>query len=528
MLVWCWTAAVVLSIAWFLIQPFLIDKPLVQLRWMVAGGFVGLATVVAVVLAFFRAPSRLIAALSMDARFGLRERVTTSLTLEPKQIQTPAGQALLEDVNQRIRNLDVATGFPVRMQWVSALLPVSVGLLALVAIFYEPPKSQATSGNQLAQTEPPVNSAAIDQKMKELKKRKPPEANAVTKRQSEDLERIEAELEKIANKPHDTKEEVRERIKDMTALEEALKGREKELAEKSRSLKQQLERLDRLGMKDGEGPAKDLEKALSQGKLDKAKEEIARLNKRLQNNELSAKEKEQLKKQLEKLKDNLERLAQQKDKEQQLRQANLDPETLQRELKQLQKDSQKLKDLQDLANQLGKCQKCLKEGNMEGASESLGKAGEKLRQMEMDDQDLQDMRDQLARLQDAKESCCNGMGEKQGDVVESESEEDSNSAGIGAGRRPLGKDKPFRSFDAKTKTEFDAKGKKIFDGYAPSQSFQKKSGAELAGEIKQATQEAPEAIEQQRIPKAAQEMAKGYFRKMREQAERDQKSPSKQ
>jgi hypothetical protein len=105
----------------------------------------------------------------------------------------------------------------------------------------------------------------------------------------------------------------------------------------------------------------------------------------------------------------------------------------------------------------------------------------------------------------------------------SDIDQDMNNAGIGAGRRPLGKNKPFRQFDARAKTEFDPKGKKIFDGYAPGQSFQKKSGAELIGEIKQASQEAPEAIEQQRIPKAAREMAKGYFQRMREQAEQGQK-----
>jgi hypothetical protein len=403
-LVWCWTGAVLVSIAWFLAQPLLIDKPSGELRWLVAGGIIGLATILALVLAALRAPSRLIAALSLDSQFGLKERVTTSLTLAPEHVQTPAGRALLEDVNQRIRDLDVASRFPVRVAWTGALLPVSIGLLAVVALFYEPTRSQATPGSLAVRGEVPTNPAAIEQKMSELKK-KPREAAAASKPKSEELERIEAELEKIANKPHDTKEQIRERIKEMTDLEETLKSREKELAEKSRSLKQQLARLDQMGIKDGEGPAKDLEKALSQGRLDKAKEEIARLNKRLQNNELTAKEKEQLKRQLEKMKDNLERLAQRKDKEQQLRQANLDPETLQRELNQLKKESQKLKDLQDLASQLGKCEKCLKEGNMEGASESLSKAGDKLKQMDIDDQDLQDMRDQLARLQDAKDSC---------------------------------------------------------------------------------------------------------------------------
>jgi hypothetical protein len=107
-------------------------------------------------------------------------------------------------------------------------------------------------------------------------------------------------------------------------------------------------------------------------------------------------------------------------------------------------------------------------------------------------------------------------------------EEDSpNNAGQGAGRRPLGKQKSFKSFDARAKTEFDPKGKKIFAGYAPGQSFQKRSGIEMAGEIQQASQEAPEAIEQQRIPKAARDMAKGYFQRMREQTEKEQSPPAK-
>jgi hypothetical protein len=97
--------------------------------------------------------------------------------------------------------------------------------------------------------------------------------------------------------------------------------------------------------------------------------------------------------------------------------------------------------------------------------------------------------------------------------------EDSDNNGQASGRRPLGKQNPYRSFEAKAKVEFDAKGKKIFDGYAPGQNFKKKSSAEFFGEIKQASQEAPEAIEQQRVPKAAREMMKGYFQRMSAQTE---------
>lgn len=83
----------------------------------------------------------------------------------------------------------------------------------------------------------------------------------------------------------------------------------------------------------------------------------------------------------------------------------------------------------------------------------------------------------------------------------------------------------FKSFDAKPKGEFDAKGKKLFDGYAPGQGFKRKGSAELVGEVKQASQEAPEAMETQRIPKSAKDMAKGYFQRMREQAEKQEAAP---
>lgn len=70
---------------------------------------------------------------------------------------------------------------------------------------------------------------------------------------------------------------------------------------------------------------------------------------------------------------------------------------------------------------------------------------------------------------------------------------------------------------------FDATGKKIFDGYAPGQNFKKKSNAEIGGDIQQSTQTAPEAIEQQKIPKGAANMAKGYFQNLAGQKEKEGK-----
>src|SRR5437763_15532546 len=162
-------------------------------------------------------------------------------------------------------------------------------------------------------------------------------------------------MEEIANRPRSTKEQLRDRIKEMTALEDLMKKQEKELAERNQSLKSALKQLDRIGDKEAsrEGPAKDLQKALKDGNFDKAKNEIEKLAKKLQENELSEKERQQLAKQLQQLQEKLQNVAQQKEKEEELKklapEGKLDDETLKRELQELKKDSERLKEMADLA-----------------------------------------------------------------------------------------------------------------------------------------------------------------------------------
>lgn len=398
--------ALLLATGWFLLQPLMLAEPAAWLRWMVAGSLVGLAALVGLYLGFRKAPSRLVAALSLDREFGLKERVTTSLMLPAVQASTPVGQALLADTTERVKDLDVRSRFPFRLAWTSALVPIGALALAIVAVFYQPSLNRPRVEDATVDlTQPLPNAADVEKKMKDLVK-KPSEKPNPERLKPEDLQKLEAELEKIANRPRENKEQVRERVKEMTALEEAMKSREKEMAEKGRTLKEQLQRLDRMSAsKDGDGPAKDMEKALSEGKLDKAREEIEKISKRLQNQELTAKEQEQLRKQLENVQKKLERVAQQRDKEEQLKKANLDPQTLKRELDQLKKDKEKLADLQNLADQLGQVQRALKEGDAKNAGESLSQAANQMKNMEGDEQDLQDLRDQLARLTDAKDSC---------------------------------------------------------------------------------------------------------------------------
>ncbi len=103
-----------------------------------------------------------------------------------------------------------------------------------------------------------------------------------------------------------------------------------------------------------------------------------------------------------------------------------------------------------------------------------------------------------------------------------------NNGGIGRGERADGDQGKIRPFDAKQNAQFNPKGQKVFDGFVPGQAFKKKAGVDLATDIKTAAQDAPEAIETQRIPKAARDMAKGYFKNLGGQAEGEKKEEKKE
>jgi hypothetical protein len=519
-----WAAGLLLAAGWMLAEPHAVPTAPEWLRWAVLGGAVGVLTLLAVVQTIRRAPSRTDAALALDDRFGLRERVVTALSLTPDLHATPAGTALLADAEARVKAVKVRERFPVGLPWSSALVPAGGLAVALVALFYHP--SFPVAQGETAQTKLSAEAKKeIDKKLDEIAKKPRTPEKPTDRPKSEDLKRLEARLDEIAKKPRDTTQQLRDRIKDMTPLEEEFKKLERDKTEKARMLQQQLQAKDRMQPNDvpRDGPAKEFSKALSEGDIEKAKDQLDKLTKKLEKNELSQAEKEQLGKQLDDLAKRMDRLAQQKDKQEQLRKMAQDgkiaPETLERELDKIKKDNEKLKDMQKLAQKLGQCQKCLQQGDNGQAAKALGEAGDQLSQMDLDEKDLDDLKDQLDRLRSAKNSMCKACdGDCEGEC-DKPSASDQYGQGRGRqegarGRRPDGEQGKTRSFEARQQAQFNNKGQKIFDGYAPGQAFKSKPGAELVGEIQQAAQQAPEAIEVQRIPKAARDMAKGYFKNL--------------
>jgi uncharacterized coiled-coil DUF342 family protein len=507
-LAWCWSGALVLVALWLLADPLIPGERAEWVRWAVAGG-IGLAgTMLAVLLAVLRAPSKLEAALSLDERFGLKERVTTSLTLDLHTAGLPAGQALLADTAERLAGLDVGERFPLRMRWTALLVPLAGLALAAVVFFYDPAHSQATTTPFDENKQPIANKEDVEKKLDEVKK-KARDKKQADKLKNEKIDLLDDELQKILSKPHDTKEEVRDRIKDLTGLEDKVKKDQDELKDRAQAIKDQLQQLNKnAGSDTKDGPAKEMQKALEKGDFKKAQDELEKLRKKMEEGKLDEKEKEQLKQQLQDMKDKVKKAADpgeaQKQLEQMKRDGKLDQQQFDKAMEQVQQNAKKMspddkQKMEDIADALKAAEQAMKEGDSQKASDALQRAGEAMRKTD----DLMQMQDnleeQLDQLAEAQRAMRDGMGQQ----------------GIGAGRRPEGDPHQTGSFTSKLKGQFDPKGAKELTGYAPGTSFKKKSSAEIAGDIKQASQEAPEAIERQRIPRAASDMARGYFENFR-------------
>jgi hypothetical protein len=548
-LVWCWLASLACAVGWFLAEPFAVPAAAPSLRWTVAGSFIGGFAVLAILLAIRRAPSRIAAALALDERFQLKERITTSLTLSQTELESPAGQALLADVQSRIAPLRVHDRFPVRIPRLATLLPLAAVGLVLLAFFYKPALSPTQAGGDRPLADSPVAKAQIEKALRPLQRK--PVKKPGDRPKSEELQRMEAELDRLAQKPHDTKEQARELVKDLTNAEDEVQKREKKLTDRIEALKEQMKQAQRLNNKDQkDGPARKFDKALEQGDLKKAREEAERLGKQLQadeetarlrkkmkdeklseeqkqelreqleklkDQELSREQKEQMQQQLQDVKDKIERLTRSDEAKERLRelqrQGALNKEELERELDQIDKnmsklDKETLQQLQELADKLGQAQKLMQQGKEGDAAKKLAEAAEKLAQLDPNGE-CQELQQQLQQLKQARKAMCQALDGK---------------PVPGAGKRPESKEGETASKEQWAHSQMDKGRMQVIDHVAGDGFKGPRKPAEMSEEIRRAAQEEPEALNRQRLPRSANDMARGYFEKLRG-PDRDGKKP---
>ena len=149
----CWTASLLAAVvAIGVAKLFPISAGPYWAGAWISGAFAA-GLLVAGVWTWIVRPNPLLAAIELDHRFALKERVSSALALSPAEQQTEIGQALVSDAVRRVQRLDVPQKFGVPLRRLHAL-PLVAALLAFGLTFFSDRVSPtAANANSTTQAE---------------------------------------------------------------------------------------------------------------------------------------------------------------------------------------------------------------------------------------------------------------------------------------------------------------------------------------------------------------------------------------
>jgi len=514
---WCWFAALVAALLLIVAGKL---RWLEVEAWIWGAGALGVGLAVAAVWALATGRGTIETAIEVDQRFTLKERISSALALSPEELDTEAGRALLKDALRRADRIDVDDRFRVRPPR-QLLLPLVPGLVALlVALFVSP----AVIDNPAEATTDP---AAVKQAIKKagnvlaqkLRKQREQAQKQDLKEAKQLFDKLEREMQDLADKTKG------DRVKTMVKLNDLNKELEKrrEKLGGAEGARRQLRQLTKVS----DGPAEKFAKAVSRGNFQQAMKELDKLKQDLANGKLSDKQKAELTQQLDEMKEKLQKLADaQKAAEKDLqdrvnkaRQAGNQAEAskLEEALDQLRQQGPQMDQLQDLAQKLGQCSKCMKDGQLKDAAEGLGQLQKQLEglQGQLDEMEMiDDAMGQLSQMRDQM-NCpqCNGAG--------CEACQGGDKPGDGLGR---GRGMGFRPEEETDYATRDSHApQKIGRGSASIVGFA--DGPNIKGNVHQEVKEALEAaraaesdpITSQRMPRKHRQQVQEYFDKLNQQ-----------
>lgn len=480
--------------------------------WYFAGGSLVLGSIVAGIISYVRRPALIDAAIELDHRFSLRERVSSVLALGQQDLDTPAGQALVSDAVRRVGKVDVGDKFGFKMGPV-ALLPLAPALLAFAFTFIPAVKTaEAKTDETSVLTSKQIKPKIVDFRRTIAKQAKKTEAEKGLKDMPEWMKKLEAGVRDLEKKNLDQKKTLVE----LNKLEDELAKRRNELggAEK---LKEQLKsRLDQMS----QGPADKLGEALKQGDFNKALDELQKLQDQIKNGDMNEQQKQKMMDQMAQMQQKLQQMAQaHKNMQQQLkqqmnqaRQAGQDQlaQKLQQQLQQMKQMDPQMQQMQQMAQKLGECAQCMKNGDQQGAAQQM-------QQMQQQLQQLAEAQDELDMLQEAMNQlgeCKAGMCQMPGQGNQPNGKPGNGlGKGRGFGERPETEEATNR-YQAKVNPKYD-KGTAIRIGEADGPNLKGNYKEEISTRIEAAQHADTDPLTGQRLPRGHREHAKEYFNKIR-------------
>lgn len=522
---WCLTVTMALAAALLAYDKF---RPLGVEPWAWPVAALGVALVAALAGAWFQRRDRIAAAIELDRRFALRERVSTCLALEADHLASPAGQAVLRDAEKHAQKVDVADRFGVRLsRW--AALPLAPAALALaVALLVEPwaATTPAVASTVAAKAQVKKSSAKLKNQVQERRRLAEEQGLQEAQQLLRKLEESTAELAKGDVGKKDA-------LARMNDLSKELEERRKELAgnDKIQDQMRNLKGLDR-------GPADPFAEAIKSGDFEKASQELAKLKSKLAAGQLDAKAQQELAKQLQQLSAQMKALAEEakaakealKDEIAAARRAGRaeEADALERKLQQLENADPQLKKLEELAQAMAQSGEKLSQEQAAEALEQLEKAAENLSQLEKQAAEAKMLQEALDELANAKNAMvcphCKGAGcpDCQGDNssegtsrLSSMSQPGGREAGRGAGaaRRP-GQPDEAGFYDSKVDGKI-GRGAAVITDFVDGPNARGRVEQEISAQFQGVRGGETDPLTEQSLPRTYREHAQSYFNSLR-------------
>lgn len=527
-LAWCWCATLaVAAVAIAVGKLFLpVAEPAWSVAWIVAALVGGL--VAASAWSWARRPDALEAAVEIDRRFGLKERVSSSVALAGGQRDTEIGRALVEDAEKQVGRIDVAGQFRVRPGR-RALLPLVPAALALAIAAFVPLRTPEAPAKTTKQA-----SAAARKSTRALAKKLDARRKQAAEKGLREIDPLLAKLEQGAKDLAESS--ANDRKETLVALNNLVRDAEKRRHELGGSgdLKKQLANLKDLDT----GPADKLGKALKQGdfnealkELEKLKQDLAKLDPDAQ--KALAEQLDQLQQALEEKVRAHEQMAQQlKDQiEAERRAGNLArADQLQQQLEKLAAQKPQMGKLGQMQQQLKEAARCMGQGDCDKAAQALAQLGDQLGGMQEELEEMEMLDGVLEQVADCKKAMackqCDGLGCAEcqgGDWVKHDGQLDriarrGGGKGIGVGLGPgLGPDtNPDGKFYDSAVKQQAGRGPARVVGEAHGPNRKGRVLEDIQTEFSSADQNTADVVSEQRLPRDYRDHAQRYFDALRE------------
>ncbi|MCA9258810.1 MAG: hypothetical protein KDA61_06405 [Planctomycetales bacterium] len=495
-------------------------------KWALGGAVLG-ACAATVAWMRLRPQTALDAAMEIDRRYDLRERVASSLALQASDAQSPAGRALMHDARRALQRVDVAERFPI--QWRRrAWAPVVPALIAALAAMFVDGR-EAQSQTEAAQSVLTQQEAARAESLRERFAQRAKQAKEKGLEESSELFR---QLEKKAEQLAKAKDmERRDALVQLNDLAKQLDDRRKQLGG-SEALKRQLAKMQDLQ----KGPGDKMAAAMKRGDWKAARQELEKMQRQLANKEMTPEMREKLQQQMSQLQKQLEQAAETKRQaEEELRklvekkkaEGDLaEAGRLQQKLDEMRKQNQQTNQMEKLAQQMSQAQQALEKGDQQAAADAMQQMSQQMEQLEQQMAESDMLASEMSQIEMAKDAMacdsCNGEGcsDCQGGDGDAFSEMFSETPGMGmgggrgAGPRPdTPDDVDFRESRVRQKP---GRGAAVIVGEAHGPNFSGQALEQIKEEMQSDESDPADPLVIEQMSKPRREHAEEYFNLLRD------------